>query len=285
MELGDFLIGIGRSVSYYPELRKITGTANASIMLLNIIYWCDKGKRGQGWFYKSAQEIEEETGLTYREQQSARKALVSKGFIEENYERLSHRMYFRPIMKNMNEAWNLYRSRNDILSDGETTDCNVDEHTDCRFDIKNNNYTSVTTHTVVDESLSVKKKRIMDEWNNVMSNSPIPNIYSIEGKRLEKLSARLKEHKNFEDMFSVVINHISKDRFYTGGGDKGWVADFNYILQPNKLVSLYERAMAAKKSGPSSNKPYSASKDSELSPEMKKAMADLRAEREQIRRS
>jgi hypothetical protein len=54
-------------------------------MLSQAFYW-SKNKRAEergGWFYKSHVEWEEETGLTRREQQTARMHLRAKGLIEE----------------------------------------------------------------------------------------------------------------------------------------------------------------------------------------------------------
>src|SRR4051794_35608626 len=58
-------------------------------------YWSDKGSNPDGWIYKTAAEIEYETTLSYKEQRTARSVLAQHGLIEENYNRLNHRMDFR----------------------------------------------------------------------------------------------------------------------------------------------------------------------------------------------
>lgn len=105
MKLTDFLQDVGRPVAYYPSMRKITGSTNATILLCQLIYWCGKQRDPNGWIYKSVDEVEEETGLTYEEQRGARKKLISNGLIEEKYARLSHRLEFRVLEDSIDEAW------------------------------------------------------------------------------------------------------------------------------------------------------------------------------------
>src|SRR5258706_8449953 len=102
MKLSDFLIDIGRPISYYPGLRKITGSTTATIFLCQMIYWTGKEQSGDGWIYKTSDEIEQEMGLSYDEQVVARKKLVQRGIVEEDYKRLEHQMYFRVKMDALN---------------------------------------------------------------------------------------------------------------------------------------------------------------------------------------
>jgi hypothetical protein len=51
----------------------LTGDIKAALFLNQCIYWSDKTKREDGFFYKTAEEWEEETGLSRTEQVGARK--------------------------------------------------------------------------------------------------------------------------------------------------------------------------------------------------------------------
>jgi hypothetical protein len=105
MKLTDFLSGVGRPVAYYPSLRRITGSTNATIFLCQLIYWKGKEADPNGWLYKESDEIEVETGLSYGEQKTARRLLVEAGIIEEHYARLDHQMRFRLNLDVINEKW------------------------------------------------------------------------------------------------------------------------------------------------------------------------------------
>jgi len=64
-------------VAFHRMFVDITGSVTAALMLSQAFYWSKKGRKGHwdGWFFKSAGEWEVETGLTRREQESARKKL------------------------------------------------------------------------------------------------------------------------------------------------------------------------------------------------------------------
>ena len=87
---------LGRIVSLYPKLAKAVGIPEA-IFLQQLRYWTGRSKRDGGWVYKSADEWEEETGLTYRQQGRVRKQLKKLGVIEERLARREHRLYFRLV--------------------------------------------------------------------------------------------------------------------------------------------------------------------------------------------
>jgi hypothetical protein len=105
MKLTDFMSDIGRPVAYYPNLKKITGSTTATILLCQFIYWRGKEYDADGWLYKTAEEIEAETGLSYNEQKTARAALKEAGLIEEHYARLDHQMKFRVNLDAVNDKW------------------------------------------------------------------------------------------------------------------------------------------------------------------------------------
>jgi hypothetical protein len=70
-----------RVVGYSPELARIVGGATTGLFLSQLLFLSDKGANPEGWVYKSEQEMGKETGLTKREQQTARRKLLSLGVI------------------------------------------------------------------------------------------------------------------------------------------------------------------------------------------------------------
>lgn len=89
----DLLLDFGRPVAYFPGLVKRLGSVNAVIFFSQIFYWQDKADSKLG-VYKTSEEIETETGLSYREQLTARKHLVSRGILVETNKRLEHKIYY-----------------------------------------------------------------------------------------------------------------------------------------------------------------------------------------------
>ncbi|HEK0602079.1 TPA: replication protein [Proteus mirabilis] len=93
MRASDLLLDFGRPVAYFPGLVKRLGSVNAVIFFSQIFYWQDKADSKLG-VYKTSEEIESETGLSYREQLTARKHLVSRGILVEINKRLEHKIYY-----------------------------------------------------------------------------------------------------------------------------------------------------------------------------------------------
>jgi hypothetical protein len=70
-----------RTVGYSPDLARAVGGATIGLFLSQLLFLSDKGNNPDGWVYKSEAEMGRETGLTKREQQTARRKLLSLGVI------------------------------------------------------------------------------------------------------------------------------------------------------------------------------------------------------------
>jgi hypothetical protein len=68
-------------VGYSPDLARAVGGATIGLFLSQLLFLSDKGHNPDGWVYKSEAEMGRETGLTKREQQTARRKLLSLGVI------------------------------------------------------------------------------------------------------------------------------------------------------------------------------------------------------------
>jgi hypothetical protein len=70
-----------RVVGYSPDLARAVGGATIGLFLSQLLFLSDKGANTDGWVYKSETDMGKETGLTKREQQTARRKLLSLGVI------------------------------------------------------------------------------------------------------------------------------------------------------------------------------------------------------------
>lgn len=85
---------VGRPVAYYPMLARWLNSVNAAILFAQLHYWLERTTHELG-VYKTADELTEETGLSYREQATARKILKDGRYLIETPRRLEHRIYYR----------------------------------------------------------------------------------------------------------------------------------------------------------------------------------------------
>lgn len=73
-----------RPIAFQRCFMRLEIGVTGALMLSQAVYWSNRTKKGDGWFYKSREEWEEETGLSRSEQETARRRLVSIGvFMEE----------------------------------------------------------------------------------------------------------------------------------------------------------------------------------------------------------
>jgi hypothetical protein len=70
-----------RVVGYSPDLARMVGGATIGLFLGQLLFLSDKGANPEGWVYKSEAEMGKETGLSKREQQTARRKLLALGVI------------------------------------------------------------------------------------------------------------------------------------------------------------------------------------------------------------
>jgi len=108
MKLTDLLQDLGPAVAYYPRLCPIMGGVAPTILVCQLLYWDGKQEDPEGWIFKTMEEIRAETGLTRTEQETARKKLKTKGFLEEKFQGLPRRLYYRVNKKALNGAWEGY---------------------------------------------------------------------------------------------------------------------------------------------------------------------------------
>lgn len=123
MSLSSSLSNVGRTLAYYPELSKFFGSVNASIFFAQLHYWQQRSSDELG-VYKTSAEWHDETGLSYREQATARKMLVDAGFMTETRKRLVHRVYFQLNLDAVDaafDAWTKPQLPNDENAFRETT--------------------------------------------------------------------------------------------------------------------------------------------------------------------
>lgn len=86
-----------RVIAYRREYAQIAGSAAGGLFLAQIIYWSgnEETLKRSGWFYKSGVDWTEETGLTRREQESARQALMDAGVLTVEKKGVPCRLWFK----------------------------------------------------------------------------------------------------------------------------------------------------------------------------------------------
>lgn len=87
---------LDRPIAYHRCFVTLTGSVTAAVLLSQAVYWSKRtGAGNHGWFWKTSTDWEEETGLSRREQDTARGILRGLGFWEEEKRGIPARLWFR----------------------------------------------------------------------------------------------------------------------------------------------------------------------------------------------
>lgn len=109
---------LDRPISYHRIFAKLTGDVQAGVFLSQAYYWSSRGSDPEGWFYKIQSEWEEETCLTRKQQENARKRLLQFDFWEEKKQDIPAKLYYRLDRPKLYQAiWAFLNVRN-----GQTVD-------------------------------------------------------------------------------------------------------------------------------------------------------------------
>lgn len=70
----------------------------------------------------------------------------------------------------------------------------------------------------------------------------LPQVQKLNKHRIASINARIKEYKpdNVEVFFSAIFEKVSQSEFLTGNNDRGWQADFDWILKPTNFLKIIE---------------------------------------------
>ena len=80
--------------------------------------------------------------------------------------------------------------------------------------------------------------QILELYNGLCETHGLRSIKSINGKRKIQTAARFKEYGlgGFVDLF----DKVSASGFLCGGGDRGWKADYDWLIAPTNMQKVLE---------------------------------------------
>lgn len=276
MKPSEMLKNTGRVIAYRPNLARLFGGVIAEIFFEQIFYWQDKSDSELG-VYKTQEELEIETGLSRKEQETARKLLREKGVLIETHKRLEHRMYYKidcekldellaTLANDTNEHSRMpesdiregdkvafvntrdYNTRLQIINplplNGESADAEPTE-----VGSRDKSYTDKKQN-----SIKVNYSAVAETYNALVkelnSNLPlIANPSQLSDKRkkaIKKLAQVFIKRFEIDSDVESALGEYFKDflqsapNFYFGENNRGWKADFEYILRETTLDKVLE---------------------------------------------
>lgn len=139
---------LGSPIAYYVSFAKVAGDVCAGVFVSQFFYWYGKGHDPEQWIYKTQSEIEEETGLTRRNQETARKTLKALGILEEKLEGLPAKLHYRLDIER------LFQLVDELDSPKQTDQYGAFRHTGEAECANHSIYTETTTETTTESGAS-----------------------------------------------------------------------------------------------------------------------------------
>ena len=168
MNLTDLL---DRPIAYHRVFVTLTGSVKAAILLSQAMYWQKRAKQADGWWYKTADEWQDETGLTRHEQDTAR-AACSK-YLKTDLRDAPARLYWH-VEEGPLSA--------DLLAESSQTSLAESGKLGSRFQANINRYAETTTETTTTRELSELDKAQANAKVDAILKPPPANHYQNRDK-------------------------------------------------------------------------------------------------------
>ncbi len=225
---------------------KLTGDLTTAILLNQIVFYSDKSKRTDGYFYKSYKEWEEEICLTKRQVSYSTAKLKEMGLVETK------------LMKANGAPTLHYKLDYDKLVQWIVTNCNNGKSQNVTIDSNNmsQSLTEITTKTTT-EITTLKDNMSSDQKERSKDCIPYEDVVSYLNKKADKsfkhktaktrslIKARFKEGFTIDDFKKVIDIKAAQ-----------WLTDSNMsqYLRPETLFgNKFEGYLNEKTKGAGSN--------------------------------
>ncbi|MGA5663765.1 hypothetical protein ACPCZR_30670 [Bacillus bombysepticus] len=203
---------------------KLTGDLTTAVLLNQIVFYSDKSKRTDGYFYKSHKEWQEEICLTKRQVSYSTAKLKEMGLVDTK------------LMKANGAPTLHYKLDYDKLVDWIVTNCNNGKSQNVTMDSNNmsQSLTEITTETTTKKKTSCQKFSTSDMENaKLLFELMLLNNPSAKEPNLEKWANdfRLMREKDnrTDEQIKYLINWTQKDDFWSTN-----------ILSPAKLRKQFD---------------------------------------------
>ena len=254
-----------KPIAFNPIYVKIGCGINGALMLSQLVYWTPRTKNQDGWIYKTHEEWEQETGLTRREQDTARKTLKSLGFLTEKKAGVPCKLHFRVERENLYKALIKYSESLDSsqlhksakldaqISQSECTEAPDCMHKSAKLDAQisptntENTYREYTENTSESEAVEKpsEKQNPSPEENSVEHTLKIwiPNFDSLNSWLQRSGLPKITQTQAEEILLELNPHYENKIR--TGAvSDTQMYSNFvKWVKRDNKLTEkLFEHA-------------------------------------------
>ncbi|KQM37958.1 hypothetical protein [Sphingomonas sp. Leaf10] len=85
---------------------------------------------------------------------------------------------------------------------------------------------------------SLRPEHVVEAWNDMADRKGLAKVRALTPERRRKLNNRIRSHP--VEHWTEAIDAIERSPFLLGENDRGWRADFDFLLQPSSFTKLIE---------------------------------------------
>lgn len=225
-----FQFNIGDYASHTRHLSPIEDLAYRR--LLDLYYLKD------GQVYGDEAEVARQVGL--REYVQEVKQVLQDFFCLDADDRWSHARCDAEIAhfrQKSEKASNAGKASAQRRSNVRSTDV---QPTNNQQPITNNQDNKSSKEDMSSDDDAVSINEVIEAWNDLAEARGLSKIVKVTDARRKQIQARLKEYE--PDDWSKALTAIYNSKFLCGENERGWKADFDFLLQPKSFVKLVEGA-------------------------------------------
>ena len=132
----------------------------------------------------------------------------------------------------------------------QDSDQEIDQAADQGIDrLKDSTSTNHQEPKASSPEAAAARVEFLAKWNTAAEKHGWVKCRSIAGRRKAALDARLAETGWAQDAEQAMAV-MAEDKFFSGGGARGWIADLEFFVRPGRVQSILDKAEAQKRRVP-----------------------------------
>ena len=258
------LAALQRPIAFHKIFAQISGGITSGLFLSQLFYWHDKGSDPDGWIYKNYREWEEETTMTRRELDTARKRLKAIGVIQEKKAGAPAKLFYRIDFDRLITLISEFEPTPLTNKDGDNVQTSLAQsaNLDCTNPPNSLLYTEITSETT--SSGGTQKKADDDDDDGGNTSQPTAKTAIVEAKMSDpfytgqarqiarevvKVSRQMNPPRNFitDAPWGRLAEEIEKDGVFLFGEFKKYlIAKYSDKTNPESycgkiICNLHEK--------------------------------------------
>ena len=203
-----------------------------AILVNKFLYLERYTTREDGFCWRTAQELYEETGLTKRQTTRAIDNLESLGFLETKNTHISGTSINARHFKLTKMFHDKFGGDKTSLSGSNEMSLSGSDKT---------SLSSINNNTLNNQTI----EEVRTAWNSLPSPIPHINPIKLNSQRYKSLNERIKEY-GLDDVLKAIAL-INESDFLKGNNVNGWMVTFDWFIKPNNFPKVLEGNYAGTK--------------------------------------